>query len=574
MKTIGTFFNPQAGQHKTGNHRKTFLLLLLIWFIINLLQAVFTEVLSDEAYYGLFGKYLDWGYYDHPPMVALMTRISSMFFSGNLGIRFMTMILQVGTIILIWKIAGFKNPDRHNVEIFFIIAGSISLFSVYGVLTSPDSPLLFFTALFFFAYKRFLKDTDWRSVLLMAISMAGLGYSKYQAVLVAGFVVLSNPKLLKMPGFWLAGIIAMVILSPHIYWQISNGFPSFQYHLVDRSEGFRWQFFLEYLPYQMAVFNPFTLGAVIFVMIKYKPRSVIERNYYFQIAGFIIFFWLMTSRGHAEPHWTMACSIPVILILSDRCLKDPSLLRFTRKFILPSIFLLLVIRILMMTDIRFVRNLAFGGKEKKYKEIEALAKDLPVIFTGAFQRPSLYTFFTGKEAMAISSIYTRQTQFDLWQPEKKYQNKPAFICLNQLSNSQIYVSDAIGFGGFVTDSLQTVNRIKLTYSLRQEHFYPGDSLMLSLSLYNPYESDIDFNHARFPVELCAIFLKGRDIRIVQVFPDQTVMNIAAGETIDRKVSIMVPDLPDGKYNFGLSLNTIFGPTINSHFTKINMGKND
>ena len=106
-----------------------------------------------------------------------------------------------------------------------------------------------------------------------------------------------------------------------------------------------------------------------------------------------------------------------------------------------------------------------AGKKRNIKILKSEAKDLPVIFTGAFQRPSLYTFFTGKEAVAISSIYSRQTQFDLWQFEKKYHNKPAFICLNQLSNSQIYVSDTIGFGGFITDSLQTVNRMKITFNV-------------------------------------------------------------------------------------------------------------
>ncbi len=564
----------QAGDSGTGNYKKTFILFLLIWLFINLIQAVLTEVLSDEAYYGLFGKYLDWGYYDHPPMVALMTKISSLFFSGNLGIRFMTIILQLGTIILIWTTAGFNKPGRTSVETFFIIAGSISLFSVYGVLTSPDSPLLFFTALFFLAYRNFLKQQNLRSVLLLAISMAGLVYSKYQAVLVVGFIILSNFKLLKMPRFWLSGITALVILSPHIYWQIDNGFPSFQYHLVARSEGFRWQFFLEYLPNQLAVFNPFTLGAVIYVMFKYKPENQLEKSWYFQIAGFIVFFWVMSFRGHVEPHWTIACSIPVILILSEKCQTDASLSRFTRRFILPSIALLLVIRILMMTDIRFVRDLAFGGKEKKYREIEALAKDLPVVFTGAFQRPSLYTFFTGKEAMAISTVYSRQTQFDIWQPEKKYHNKPAFICLNQLSNSQIYVSDTIGFGGFVTDSLQTVNRMKIEYDLKQVDFSPGDSLTVQFSLHNPYEFDIDFNHVRFPVELNMVFIRGREIRAERVFPDQHVTIVAAGQTIVREVSIKIPSLPDGKYSFGLSLNNIFGPSMNSRFTRINIRKND
>ncbi|HBE43761.1 MAG TPA: hypothetical protein DDW27_21725, partial [Bacteroidales bacterium] len=328
MKTRNIHLTDQAGQTITGNYRNTLIFFLLLWFVINLLQAIFTEVLSDEAYYGLFGKYLDWGYYDHPPLVALMTRISSELFNGNLGIRFMTVILQIATIILIWSIAGFKKPDRGNVVIFFIIAASISLFSAYGVLTSPDSPLLFFIALFFLAYKRFINNQKWKNILLLAMSMSGLVYSKYQAVLVIGFVILSNLKLLKIYRFWLSGIIALVILSPHIYWQTVNGFPSFQYHLVDRSGGFRWAYFLEYLPNQMAVFNPFTLGAVIYVMIRFKPVNLLERAYYFQISGFLIFFWLMALRGHVEPHWTIACSIPIILILSDKCFSDPALLKY------------------------------------------------------------------------------------------------------------------------------------------------------------------------------------------------------------------------------------------------------
>ncbi len=556
------------------DYRIIFILLLILWFFINLIQAIFTEVLSDEAYYGLFGRYLDWGYYDHPPMVALMTRISSAFFSGNLGIRFMTVILQLGTIVLIWKTADIRKPDSRNVMLFFLLTASISLFSVYGVLTSPDAPLLFFTALFFFSYKNYINNNNWKSILLTALSMAGLIYSKYQAVLVIGIVILSNLKLLRDYRFWIAGVIALLILSPHIYWQISNDFPSFRYHLVDRSAGFRWNYFFEYLPNQMAVFNPFTLGAVIYVMIKYKLDNLINKNYYFQIAGFIIFFWLMSFRGHVEPHWTIAASIPMIFILYDKCLTDKSLIKYTRRFILPSLLLLVAIRIIMMTDIRFVRDIAYGGKEKKYKEIGANAKDLPVIFTGAFQRPSLYTFFTGKEAMAVSSVYTRQTQFDLWQFEKKYHNHPAFICLNQLTNSQIYVSDTAVFGGFRTDSLQTVNRMIINFDLNKDILYPGDSITLRFSVHNPYEFDIDFNHKHFPVELCMILEKRRDIHVQKVFPDKRINIIHSGETAEGIFSAVIPDLPCGNYRFGMSLNTMFGPSLNSSFKKIRIGKDD
>ncbi len=556
------------------NYRSIFILFLALWFLVNLVQAVYTEILSDEAYYGLFGRNPDWGYYDHPPMVALMTGISSLLFSGNLGIRFMSLALQMGTIILIWRTAGFREADRKTVVIFFTVAASISMFSVYGVLAAPDSPLLFFTALAFFAYRKFLDNDGWKEVFLLAVSMAGLVYSKYQAVLVIAFLVFSNLKLLKNYRFLAAGLIALLILSPHIHWQISNDFPSFRYHLVDRSAGFRWSYFFEYLPNQMAVFNPFTLGAVIYVLFRYRADSPLKRNYYLQIAGFLVFFWMMSFRGHVEPHWTIACSVPMILILTEKCSSDPSLLRYTQRFILPSILLLVAVRLIMMTDISFVRDIAFGGKERKYRELAAEAKDLPLVFTGAFQRPSLYSFFTGKEAVAISSVYSRQTQYDLWQFEKKYHNRPAFICLNQHTNSQIYVSDTMRFGGFRTDSLQTVNRMKIDFDLREEVISSGDTLRLSFSLHNPYEFDINFNHRQFPVKFCMILIKGRDLSVCDIFPDEPVDIIYSGETIRRTFSAAFPDLPEGKYSFGLSLNTLFGPSLNSYFKKLKIEKDD
>ena len=40
---------------------KLLVILLTALFIINLLNGVFTEILSDEAYYKLYAEHLDWG---------------------------------------------------------------------------------------------------------------------------------------------------------------------------------------------------------------------------------------------------------------------------------------------------------------------------------------------------------------------------------------------------------------------------------------------------------------------------------------------------------------------------------
>ena len=48
---------------------------LAIWLVINLIQSYFTELAHDEAYYWMYSKYLSWGYFDHPPMIALIIKI-------------------------------------------------------------------------------------------------------------------------------------------------------------------------------------------------------------------------------------------------------------------------------------------------------------------------------------------------------------------------------------------------------------------------------------------------------------------------------------------------------------------
>ena len=278
---------------------------LFLWLVINLLQGVFTEIHEDEAYYALYGEHLAWGYFDHPPLVGLMTFLSSIFFSGNLGVRFFTIITSCLSLWVIWLIAVGRSfdpsalprdlnfsdkpkvaepveaPTTKSVLLFFTIACSIVMFNIYGFVTTPDVGLILFSALFLLVYQCYLAESTWKNTLLMGIMMAGMVYSKYHAFLLLGLIVLSNLKLLKDGKFYVACLVAMVLLTPHILWQVNNDFPSFKYHLMQRSEPFRWSYFLEYLPNQLLIFNPFTFGAVVYVLIRHSsgfPPSIRARQ--------------------------------------------------------------------------------------------------------------------------------------------------------------------------------------------------------------------------------------------------------------------------------------------------------
>ena len=124
------------------------------WWVLNLLQAAFTGLADDEAYYWYFSQHLDWGYFDHPPMVALLVRLSS-WLPGALGIRFLSTLLQPLYLLLFWYIIRPADATRRDALLYVLLCFSQPLLQLYGFLAVPDAPLMFFTLVFLWAYKRF-----------------------------------------------------------------------------------------------------------------------------------------------------------------------------------------------------------------------------------------------------------------------------------------------------------------------------------------------------------------------------------------------------------------------------------
>lgn len=559
---------------RTLNEKRLFSALLISWFLINLIQSVFTELLWDEAYYKIYSDNLAWGYFDHPPMIALLVKISSLFFGGNLGTRFMTIVLQIGTLILTWELVGAGRTGKSAIIYFFIVGASLTMFSAYGFITTPDAPLLFFTSLFLYGYKRFLLSAGWKEVLIISLSIAGLVYSKYQSIIVVGLVILSNPCILRSRRFLIAGIGSVILLIPHIIWQINNDFPTMTYQLIDRSEGFRWKYFLEYIPNQLAVFNPFIFGAVIYILIRHQVADLFNRALHLLIIGFIVLFWISSFRGHVEPHWTIACSVPMIVLIISRYAEDKRLAKYVRCVIAPSLVLIFFVRIALVTDLPLIKKVGFNGKKEKIEFIESVTGDHTVVFLSSFQYPAMFSFFTGKTAFPLSTLFNRKTQYDILQMEKDYQNKPAFILFLKGSGSPSYKKDGFAFYGFRTDSLQTTNRLKISWDLPEEEVVFGDSMKIAINISNRGAYDVDFNHSCFPVQVCAAFIKGRETYIQKGILSVPVNMLPKNQSVERIFRFSIPDVTPGIYQMGITLETKLGPAINSIFFKIKVEDDD
>jgi len=298
-----------------------FILFSMAYLCLNFAQAFITPLASDEAYYWTYSKFIDWGYFDHPPMIALFILASS-FISGELGVRLLIIVAQVLSLVLTYKYLIDNEKKQQYIPLLFTIAFSLPILHIYGFVATPDTPLLFFSVIYLIAYKTFLEKHTHLNTLLLGISMAAMMYSKYHGILLIFFTLLSNLSLLKRPAYYVAAFIGVIAFLPHLIWQYFNGFPSFKYHLVERAEAYKPFYSFEFLLNILVSYHPFLIVVLLISLFKIKPNNLFIRALYFTIFGFLIFFLFSSIRGHVQPQWTIIIVIPTLIILFNKLIDS------------------------------------------------------------------------------------------------------------------------------------------------------------------------------------------------------------------------------------------------------------
>src|SRR5476651_1741300 len=171
---------PLSTSQKASQPDKPIWYFLLGWTILNALQAYKLEIHADEAYYWMYSRFLDWGYFDHPPMVAIFIRIGDSLVHNELGLRLMTILSSTASVYLLWLILKKYAVDALS---FILVIFGVFIFHIYGFITTPDAPLFFFTVLFYFLYHRYIDENKIGLAIVVGVIVACLLYSKYNAVL-------------------------------------------------------------------------------------------------------------------------------------------------------------------------------------------------------------------------------------------------------------------------------------------------------------------------------------------------------------------------------------------------------
>ena len=215
-------------------------ILLLLIIIKLILQVVVVnpvyELHRDEFLYLNQADHLAFGYICVPPFTAFISKIIYLLGGSIFWIRFFPALFGALTIIFTWLIVESAGGSLFS----RIVAGSALVFSILArmnILYQPNSfDILTWTIIFYFLIKFIQSDkTKWLWYLSLIIAVGF--YNKYNLIfliagLAIGLLLTYQRKIIINPTFWKALIVALILLSPNIIWQIQNHFPVFQHMKV------------------------------------------------------------------------------------------------------------------------------------------------------------------------------------------------------------------------------------------------------------------------------------------------------------------------------------------------------
>ena len=320
-------------------------LLIAAATLVRLLFVSTTEIANGEAYYYVWSRFPSLSYYDHPPLVAWMTWLTTRGSHGSLAVRsgplLCAVVFGAGVYLL-----GRRLFSPRAGFLAVAIVTVIPVFFVSSYALNPEAPLapLWVLGLLLLEGMR-EHDEAWRP--LAAGAVAGLAFlAKYSGVLLLGvglLYVLVSPqgrRWLRRPSLYLGSLVALAVATPVLLWNHQRGWPSLVLHLIERRAPTdpatlalnAWHALVG----QLGPLHPLIFPGLMVVLVLCIRRSAQDDRFRFlALASWpvLLFFWVMMARVRdAESHWTMVGYLPLAVaaggLLDERAGRLSAALRW------------------------------------------------------------------------------------------------------------------------------------------------------------------------------------------------------------------------------------------------------
>ena len=289
-------------------------------------------VMPEETYHWNYARHPDWGYFDHPPMVAWGIGAGSALLGDNrLGIRLGPLLFSLGATLVLARLARrlYGREAANWVVLLLALEPAASIVGSWGF---PDSPLLFFWALALLGVWRALESGQGAWWLAAGAALGAGMLSKYTTAFLVpsmlGYLLTSrrDRRWLGTPWPYLAGVASLVVFLPVFYWNWQHDWASFRFQGPARfrnANGFSVLAGLNSAAEQWLFILPITLplaGAALVRLVRaHQPR---EQFLLWSFAPTVLFFLVMGTTPSFHLLWPLPAYLGLTVAMAG-AVADP-----------------------------------------------------------------------------------------------------------------------------------------------------------------------------------------------------------------------------------------------------------
>jgi len=293
---------------------RTALFVIFVFSIFHLLTIGQAELTNDEAQYALYGYYPDWSYFDHPPLSGWLNAAVLQLSDSDFALRLWPVLLAALSSILLFGFSRELFPAESAwLATLSVVIYQLSIISqLFGIAMLPDTPLIPVAIAAAWLLYRSLNNNQPHLWIYVGILFGLAGLAKYTAVTlvitaVSGLVIFKRYDHLATKWPWLAILLASLVISPVLYWNIHHDWISITYQLEHGAPDKSWQlknFFVS----QLSQFIAYSPGIFIFGLLAViSSLGHASKNEKYLLAfslPVLLLFALSSGNEQTLPHWT------------------------------------------------------------------------------------------------------------------------------------------------------------------------------------------------------------------------------------------------------------------------------
>jgi hypothetical protein len=219
------------------NYMPLLLSLSILAFVIHLIANLIGGygIFRDELYYIACANHPDIGYVDHPPLSIWILSAWKFVFGATLfSIRFLPALCSGIATFIIGTLARDFGGSMYAI-ILSCLASIFTpiLLAFFGLFTMNAFDVVLWASAFFIVQK--VIQTEKPKYWLILGLIIGLGSLNKISMLwlgsgiFVGLLLTSNRKLLKVKIPWIAGLIAIILFTPFVLWNINHDFAHLEF---------------------------------------------------------------------------------------------------------------------------------------------------------------------------------------------------------------------------------------------------------------------------------------------------------------------------------------------------------